>query len=217
MNQLVVRALGLAASHRSNGVGIAAMKLAIALIFLWIGMLKFVPYEADSITPFVANSPFLSFFYSHPGEYAQHLTKEGSLVPAQRIWQTANHTYAFSRGLGVVELLIAGLTLAGLFSNRLGLAGALLAFATPFVTLTFLVTTPEAWVPSLGDAEYGFPYLSGAGRLVLKDVAILAGAWLVIVDTARALVIENMGRSHSVASELLEDNARALPSSQAAE
>ena len=28
--------------------------------------LKFAPYEADSITPFVANSPFMSFFYEHP-------------------------------------------------------------------------------------------------------------------------------------------------------
>ncbi|MBW9309113.1 DUF417 family protein [Escherichia coli] len=29
---------------------------------MWIGLLKFVPYEADSITPFVANSPLMSFF-----------------------------------------------------------------------------------------------------------------------------------------------------------
>jgi reactive chlorine resistance protein C len=147
-----------------------------------------VPYEADSITPFVANSPVMSFFYEHPAEYKAHLTHEGELKPAQRTWQAANNTYGFSRGLGTVELVIGGLTLLGLVSRRLGLLGALLAFATPFVTLSFLATTPEAWVPALGDAEHGFPYLSGAGRLVLKDVAILAGAWLIIVDTARALV-----------------------------
>ncbi|KAA0073956.1 reactive chlorine resistance membrane protein RclC [Tardiphaga sp. P9-11] len=194
MHHIVVRALEIIASHRSNGIGIVAMKLAIAIIFIWIGMLKFVPYEADSITPFVANSPFMSFFYAHPGDYAAHLTKEGSLVPVQRVWQVANHTYAFSRGLGVVEFAIGVLTLAGLFSRWLGLIGVILAFATPFVTLSFLVTTPEAWVPALGDAEFGFPYLSGAGRLVLKDVAILAGAWLVIVDTARTIVIERSAR-----------------------
>jgi hypothetical protein len=33
-----------------------------------------------------------------------------------------------------------------------------------------------------------FPYLSGAGRLVLKDVLLLAGAWLVMADSARALL-----------------------------
>jgi uncharacterized membrane protein YkgB len=188
MNTLITRALQLVATSGSNRIGIAAMKIAIAIIFLWIGALKFVPYEADSITPFVANSPFLSFFYAHPAEYAAHLTKEGALVPVQRAWQFANHTYAFSHGLGTVELTIGGLTLAGLVSRRLGMIGALLAFATPFVTLSFLITTPEAWVPALGDAQHGFPYLSGGGRLVLKDVAILAGAWLVIVDTARALL-----------------------------
>jgi len=54
--------------------------------------------------------------------------------------------------------------------------------------LSFLVTTPEAWVPALGDAQHGFPYLSSAGRLVLKDVLLLAGAWLVMADSARALL-----------------------------
>jgi len=44
----------------SDRVGIPLMRVAIAIVFLWIGALKFAPYEADSITPFVANSP------SHP-------------------------------------------------------------------------------------------------------------------------------------------------------
>lgn len=43
-----------------------------------------MPYEADSITPFVANSPFMSFFYEHPEEYRQHLTHEGELKPEER-------------------------------------------------------------------------------------------------------------------------------------
>jgi uncharacterized membrane protein YkgB len=50
----------------SDRVGITAMRIAIAVVILWIGALKFVPYEADSITPFVANSPVMSFFYKHP-------------------------------------------------------------------------------------------------------------------------------------------------------
>ena len=49
----------------SDRVGIHLMRVAIAIVFLWIGALKFVPYEADSITPFVANSPVMSFFYKH--------------------------------------------------------------------------------------------------------------------------------------------------------
>src|SRR3979490_2806368 len=171
----------------SDRVGIPLMRVAIAIVFLGIGPLKFAPYEADSITPFVANSPFMSFFYEHPKDYKAHLTREGGLKPADRTWEPSNNTYGFSRGLGTVELVIGFLMLAGLISPRLGLVGAVLAFLTPFVTLSFLVTTPEAWVPALGDAQHGFPFLSGGGRLVIKDTVILAGAWLVIVDTVRAL------------------------------
>lgn len=188
MTKIIHRGLGVLAHPHSDRIGIQAMRIAVAIIFLWIGALKFVPYEADSITPFVANSPVMSFFYEHPRDYKPHLTHEGELKPVQRDWQTANNTYGFSHGLGTLELAIGLLTLAGLVSRRLGLIGAALAFATPFVTLSFLVTTPEAWVPALGDAEHGFPYLSGAGRLVLKDVAILAGAWLIMADSARAIL-----------------------------
>ena len=73
---------------------------------VWIGALKFAPYEADSISPFVANSPVMSFFYKHPTDYKAHLMREGELNPADRAWQTANDTYAFSHGLGTVEVAI---------------------------------------------------------------------------------------------------------------
>jgi uncharacterized membrane protein YkgB len=37
------------------------------------------------------------------------------------------------------------------------IVGATLSFLTPFVTLSFLITTPDAWVSALGDAQHGFP------------------------------------------------------------
>ncbi|MDR9750877.1 reactive chlorine resistance membrane protein RclC [Pseudomonas sp. SZMC_28357] len=169
-------------------LGTHLMRLAIAIVFLWIGALKFVPYEADSITPFVANSPFMSFFYEHPEDYKAHLTHEGELNPEKRAWQTANNTYGFSHGLGVVEILIGLLVLSNPLSRKTGLLGGALAFATPLVTLSFLITTPEAWVAAGGDAEHGFPFLSGGGRLVLKDVLMLAGALPVMADSARRLL-----------------------------
>ncbi|SER73463.1 Uncharacterized membrane protein YkgB [Pseudomonas sp. NFACC02] len=173
---------------RLDKLGIHLIRIGVAIIFIWIGALKFVPYEADSITPFVANSPFMSFFYEHPQEYKEHLTHEGQLDPVKRQWQTENHTYAFSDGLGTVEILIGLLVLSYAFSRRLGMAGSILAFLTPLVTLSFLITTPEAWVSSLGDANFGFPYLSGGGRLVLKDVLMLAGGVVMIADSARQLL-----------------------------
>ncbi|SEV93727.1 reactive chlorine resistance membrane protein RclC [Luteibacter sp. 329MFSha] len=192
MNTRFRQALGLFA--RTERVGPNLMRLAIAIVFIWIGMLKFVPYEADSITPFVANSPVMSFFYNHPTEYKAHLTHEGQLVPEQRAWQTANNTYGFSTGLGIVELTIAALVLAYPLSKKLGLLGAFLSFGTTLVTLSFLFTTPEAWVAALGDAQHGFPYLSGAGRLVLKDTMMLAGSWVIGVDAAKAILAENQKR-----------------------
>ncbi|MHC2107181.1 MULTISPECIES: reactive chlorine resistance membrane protein RclC [unclassified Methylobacterium] len=188
MNTQIRQVLGIVSGQRSNRIGLDAVRVAIATIFIWIGGLKFAPYEADSITPFVANSPLMSFFYRHPDQYAQHLTHEGELKLAERAWQAANDTYAFSNGLGSVEIAIGLLVLVGLVSRRWGLVGAALAFLTPVVTLSFLVTTPEAWVAALGDAQHGFPYLSGGGRLVLKDIVLMAGAWLVVADGARAVL-----------------------------
>ncbi|WP_139133650.1 DUF417 family protein, partial [Salmonella enterica] len=52
------------------------------------------------------------------------------------------------------------------------------------------ITTPEVWVMPLGDAHYGFPYLSGAGRLVLKDTLMLAGAVMIMADSARSLLLQ---------------------------
>jgi uncharacterized membrane protein YkgB len=169
-------------------IGIHLVRFGVAIIFIWIGALKFVPYEADSITPFVANSPVMSFFYEHPTEYKEHLTHEGQLDPAKREWQRANNTYAFSDGLGTVEILIGVLVLSYTVSRSLGMVGSILAFFTPIVTLSFIITTPEAWVSNLGDANFGFPYLSGGGRLVLKDVLMLAGSVMMIADSARQLI-----------------------------
>lgn len=149
---------------------------------------KFAPYEADSIAPLVADGPFLSFFYKHPDQYRTHLTQEGEFRQAERAWQTENNTYRFSTVLGSVELLIGLLTLVGVALRGLGLLGASLAFITSFITILFLITTPDAWVPALGDAQHGFPYLSGGGRLVMKDVLLLAGAWLIMTDSAKSLL-----------------------------
>jgi uncharacterized membrane protein YkgB len=175
-------------ASRLDKLGIQLIRVGVAIIFIWIGALKFVPYEADSITPFVANSPVMSFFYNHPHEYKEHLTHEGQLDPAKREWQVSNNTYAFSDGLGSVEILIGLLVLSYAFSKRLGMVGSVLAFLTQIVTLSFLITTPEAWVSSLGDANFGFPFLSGGGHLVLKDVLMLAGGVVMIADSARQLL-----------------------------
>jgi len=170
------------------------VRIAIFVIMAWIGALKFVPYEADGIVPFVANSPTMSFFYEfEPPEYASHMNSEGKLVEANRAWHEANHTYAFAKGLGLVIIGIGVVLLAGIVSPRLGLVGAVLTIGMSIVTLSFLITTPESWVPALGDAHHGFPYLSGRGRLVVKDLIMLAGALVCLSDSARMFLEQTLG------------------------
>ena len=38
------------------------VRIGIFIVMAWIGGLKAFQYEADGIIPFVANSPFMSFF-----------------------------------------------------------------------------------------------------------------------------------------------------------
>ncbi len=187
LNNLFVRVLTLAASTQKLGVNL--IRVAILIIFVWIGGLKFWNYEAEGIVPFVANSPVMSFFYSNDApEYKEYKLKEGEFVEEKYQWHMENNTYTFSYGLGILIMSIGVLTFLGIFWPKVGFIGATLAIIMTMGTLSFLITTPEVWVPNLGSGEYGFPLLSGAGRLVIKDTAILAGAVVVLADSAKSIL-----------------------------
>ena len=145
LSNLFYTFLNIAASTQKLGINL--IRVAILIIFVWIGGLKFYNYEAEGIVPFVANSPFMSFFYTKSApEYKEYKLKEGEFNEAKHQWHVENNT------------------------------------------LSFLVTTPEVWVPDLGSGEHGFPLLTGAGRLVIKDTAIIAGAIVVFSDCAQRIL-----------------------------
>ena len=176
----------LSAASRLDRVGIGMLRIALVLVLVWIGGLKFAGYEADSIVPLVANSPVMRFLYRDPGDYRSHLNKEGELNPQHRAWHRQNGTYSFSRGLGVVIVCIGLLIACYPIKPELSALGSFLLIFMSCTTLSFLITTPEAWVPALGDANHGFPYLSGAGRLIVKDCIMLAAAVVTLADSAKA-------------------------------
>ena len=187
LQKLFLTLLTLAASSQKLGVNL--IRVAILVIFVWIGGLTFWNYEAEGIVPFVANSPFMSFFYNKAApEYKEYKLKEGEFNEVKHQWHMENNTYGFSHGLGILIMAIGILTFWGIFSPQIGLAGAALAVIMTLGTLSFLVTTPEVWVPDLGSGEHGFPLLTGAGRLVIKDTAILAGALVVLADSAKKVL-----------------------------
>lgn len=187
LSSLFVLFLNKAASTQKLGINL--IRISILIIFVWIGGLKFWNYEAEGIVPFVANSPFMSFFYSNKApEYKEYKLKEGEFDQKKYEWHKENKTYLFSYGLGTLIVSIGILTFLGMFWPKVGLVGTSLAIIMTLGTLSFLVTTPEVWVPDLGSGEHGFPLLTGAGRLVIKDTAILAGAVVVLADCAQRIL-----------------------------
>lgn len=175
------------AAARLDRVGATVTRLGLIVVLVWIGGLKIFHYEADGIVPFVANSPFMSFFYKQPpGEYKQHKNREGEVVPDNRAWHERNGTYPFALGLGSV-IVAYGLMLAlHPWFPRVAAVGSFLVLVMSFVTLSFLITTPECWVPDLGGPEHGFPLLSGAGRLVVKDAIMMGAAIVTLADSSQA-------------------------------
>ena len=180
MKQSIVRKIA-----SLDTVGNHALRFGIVVVFLWIGVLKFFIYEADGIVPFVANSPFMSFFYNHPADYKTHINIEGALVAANHQWHTENNTYVFSKVLGAFLILLAILVALYRVMPLCSIVASILMFVMTLGTLSFLITTPEAWVPHLSDKQWGFPYLSGRGRLVIKDIVILGGTIVTMSESAK--------------------------------
>lgn len=138
-------------SSRAEALGQKLARYGLVVVVGWIGLMKFTTYEAEGIRPFVANSPLMSWVYgriSAPG---------------------------FSAMLGVVEVAIALLIAVRPFSPRVCALGSALAVGMFLTTLSFLITTPGVWEPSLG----GFPALSAVpGQFLIKDLALLGiSAW----------------------------------------
>jgi len=133
-------------NSRAEAVGREVARYGLVIVVGWIGFMKFTAYEAERIRPFVANSPLMSWVYG--------------LMSVR----------SFSAVLGVIEVAIALLIAARPFSPRASALGSALAVGMFLTTLSFLVTTPGVWEPSLG----GFPALSALpGQFLIKDLALL--------------------------------------------
>lgn len=122
------------------------LRYGLVSILLWVGLLKFTAYEALAIQPLVDNSPFMAWIYD---------------VLSVRM---------FSNLLGAFEIVLALLIATRPFAPKLSAVGSLGAIVLFLVTLTFLITTPDAF-----QIGYGLPFLSPMpGQFVAKDVGLLA-------------------------------------------
>ena len=113
--------------QRSNG-DVIFMRAALVVIFAAFGYAKWFDYEAQGLVPLIGNSPLLSWMHQAFG--------------------IRGASYA----LGVAEWSFGLLLLAGFWSRRLGLLGAIGSTVTYLTTLT-LIFPRRGLRPSAG----GFP------------------------------------------------------------
>ena len=129
----------------------------------------------------------MSFVYKHPAPaYRGYTNKEGDLVLTHRAWHEENRTYPVSHALGVVIVTLGLMIALHRPLPQVAAVGSALLVGMSCVTLSFLVTTPEAWVQATADVNHGFPFLSGVGRLIIKDSIMFGAAFVTMADSATA-------------------------------
>ncbi len=139
--------------------------VGVVLPLLLIGGLKFTQLEVQALKPLIGGTPWLAWMYPVFGE--------------------AGASYF----LGVVEIATALLLLASPWSPRAGVVGGALGGLTFLVTVSLLFALP-VWEPSLG----GFPALGAAGQFLIKDIALLGIALVVLGESLARLPASATGR-----------------------
>ena len=149
-------------TNSNNAVGELGGKVTLyglALVFAWIGAMKFTAYEANAIQGLVASSPLLYWLYG--------------ILDVRGV----------ANLIGTIEIATALLLVARPYNAIAGVVGGLLVAATTAVTLTFILSAP-GWEASLG----GFPALSVVpGQFLLKDVVLLGAGLAVAGDALKEL------------------------------
>jgi uncharacterized membrane protein YkgB len=139
------------------------LRIALIVVFVWFGCMKFTAYEANGNAGLIANSPFMSWM------------------------NVAFGIQGASYVIGVIELSTAAALIAGAFLPIFSALSAAMSTITFVVTLTFFLSTPGVAEPTAG----GFPAISAPiGQFLLKDLVLFAASlnllWASIEDYAFA-------------------------------
>ena len=122
------------------------VRASMVIMFLFFGYQKWFPYEFERLVPFISNGPLSWWLYPAFGH--------------------AGASYF----LGASEWTFGILLLAGFWSKRLGVLGALGSTGTFVATVTIIPFMPEGWDVAAG----GFPAMTGNDPFLKKDVVLLA-------------------------------------------
>lgn len=144
------------------------IRASMVIIYFVFGYQKWFTYEAQGLIPFFTHGPLI--FWMYP------------------VFGIRGSAYC----LGVSEWLFGILLLAGFWSEKLGILGALGSVVTFLCTVTIIPFWPEGWVAEAG----GFPAMSLPMGFLMKDVVLLAVSfYLLKQDIARLASTESFDES----------------------
>jgi len=138
--------------------GSLVARYGLVTTLVWIGALKFTDYEVQNAEVLVTASPLTSRLRKKLG--AQKLA-----------WL-----------VGVTQITLGSLIAAKPVAPRASAVASFGAAGLMVSTLSFLVTTPEAWREGPG----GIPQLSVLGEALLKDTVLLGASLLTAAESLRA-------------------------------
>lgn len=133
-------------------IGGWALVISSAIIFVWFGALKFVPFEAEGLVGIISNNPLISWLYTLFG------------------------IHGGARFLGVYEIA-TGLLIAGWIVNpKLSAAGGAMGAWAYFLTITCLFTTPGVIQPGY---EGTLALSPAVGAFLIKDIVLFSAClWI---------------------------------------
>jgi uncharacterized membrane protein YkgB len=137
------------------------MRYGLVTTFVWIGAMKWNDYEVEHAEVLVTASPLTARLRQKLG--------------ARRL----------AALVGITQITLGSLIAARPLAPRASAVGSLGAVGLMLSTLSFLVTTPEAW------QEGRAPRLSMLGEALLKDGVLLGASILTAADSLRAADADN--------------------------
>jgi uncharacterized membrane protein YkgB len=142
---------------------LSILRWVMVLIFISFGIQKFTLQSAQGIAQFITNSPFIS-------------------------WLSVFGLRGEAYFLGVAELVIAGLLIAGAFSPILSAAGALMGVVTFAITWSFFFTTPGVvkWSWSTDPIAWNL-----TGEFIYKDIVLFCVCLVLLLASLPQSVIKS--------------------------
>jgi uncharacterized membrane protein YkgB len=138
--------------NRVLSVGVCLLRYGLAVTLMYVGLLKFVEYEAEGVEKYATNSPLTRWLYTYVDS------------------RTA------ARVIGIWEIIAAGLIMLRSRSANASAVGSAMAVGQFLVTQSFLLTTPGVW-----QEDRGFPFMTeDPGQFLVKDMLSLAAAIILL-------------------------------------